>query len=43
LGQTKKRAPRVVDQIAEAAGVAHGNVSKAKKVRNASPTLAASA
>ena len=37
-----KRAPRVVDQIAKAAGIAHGNVSKAKKVRDASPALAAS-
>jgi hypothetical protein len=38
----RRRAPRVVNQIAEAAGVAHGNVSKGKKVQDASPTLAAS-
>jgi hypothetical protein len=46
LGQPKKakekRAPRVVDQIAKTVGVAHGNVSKAKKVRDSSPALAAS-
>ena len=36
-----KRAPRVVDQIAKAAGTGHGTISKAKKVKAASPTLAA--
>jgi hypothetical protein len=45
LGEAKvkrKRDGEVNRQVAQAAGVAHGNVSKAKKVRNASETLAAS-
>ena len=42
LGQAKgkgKRGGRVDHQIAKAAGVGHGNVSKAKKVRESSPRL----
>jgi protein gp37 len=41
-GQTKaKRAPRVVDQLAEMAGVSHATMSQAKKVEEHSPALAA--
>ncbi len=36
-----KRAPRVVDQLSKAVGVGHDTMSRAKKVKNASPTLAA--
>jgi len=36
-----KRAARVVDQVAKASGVGHNTVSKAKKVKTHSPTLAA--
>ena len=39
-GQGKKRAPRVVDQVAKTAGVSHGAVSKGKKVEASSPKLA---
>jgi protein gp37/ParB-like chromosome segregation protein Spo0J len=37
----KKRAGRVVDQVGKQASVSHDTISKAKKVKAASPTLAA--